>query len=90
MLLARVTRYCRFISLGTLHSMPLLAYSNHPAVMLDKSRDCEASTGWVCDFLADTRVRRLKGNVTIIKSCIWLIQFVTLLDTNILIVNIKV
>ena len=42
------------------------------------------------DFLTDTRVSRLKGNVTIIKKCIWLIQFVTVPDTNKLIVNIKV
>jgi len=42
------------------------------------------------NFLADTRVRRVKGNVTIIKKCIWLIQFVTEPNTNKLIVNIKV
>ena len=42
------------------------------------------------DFLADTLVSRLKGNVTIIKKCILLIQFVTVPDTNKLIVNIKV
>ena len=42
------------------------------------------------DFLADIRVRALKGKVTIIKRCIWLIQFVTVPDTNKLIVNIKV
>jgi len=40
-------------------------------------------------FLADTRVRMLKGNVTIIKGCNLLIQFVTVRDTNKLIVNIK-
>ena len=41
--------------------MPLLAYINQTAVMLDESRGCEASTGWVWELLADTRVRRLKG-----------------------------
>ena len=41
------------------------------------------------DFLADTRVRRVKGNVTIIKMCILLIKFVIVPDTNKLIVIIK-
>jgi len=41
------------------------------------------------DFLADARVRRLKGNVTTIKRCILLIQFVKVPDTNKLIVNFK-
>jgi len=33
----------------------LSAYINQPAVMLDKGSGREASTGWVGDFLADTR-----------------------------------
>jgi len=37
--------------------MPLSAYINQTAVMLNESRGREASTG----FLADTRVGRLKG-----------------------------
>jgi len=43
------------------------------------------------DFLADTRVRRVKGkgNVAIIKKCILLIQFLTVPETNKLTVNIK-
>jgi len=42
------------------------------------------------DFLADSGVSRLKGNVTIIKRCILFSQFVTVPGTNKLIVNIKV
>jgi len=41
-------------------------------------------------FLAESGVSRLKGNLTIIKRCILLIKFVTVPDTNRLIVNIKV
>jgi len=41
--------------------MPLSAYINQTAVMLDESRGREASTAGFGDFLADTRVRRLKG-----------------------------
>jgi len=42
------------------------------------------------DFLAGTRVRRLKGKCDDIKTCILLIKFVTVPDTNKLIVNSKV
>ena len=56
--------------------------------MLDENRGCEAQAEFG-DFLADTRVRGLKGNDTIIKTCILLIQFLTVPDTNKLIVNIK-
>ena len=45
-------------------------------------------TGWVSDFLADTGVSRLKGKRDGIKMCILLIQFLTVPDTNKLIVNI--
>ena len=58
--------------------------------MLDKGRGREASIGWVCDFLADSGVSRLKGKCDDIKTCILLIQFVTVPDTNTLIVNSKV
>jgi len=40
------------------------------------------------DFLAGIRVSRLKGSVTNIKSCILLVQFLTVPDTFNLIVNI--
>ena len=39
--------YSHPVSLGTVHSMPLSAYINLAAVMLDESRGREASTGWV-------------------------------------------
>jgi len=44
--------------------MPLSSYINQTAVMLDDSRGCEASTGWVWGLLSgqDTGVSRLKGN----------------------------
>ena len=42
------------------------------------------------DFLAGTGVSRLKGKRDDIKRCILLIQFLTVPDTNKLIVNIKV
>jgi len=41
--------------------MPLSACINQTAVMLEEIRGCEASTGWVWDFLVDTGVSRLKG-----------------------------
>ena len=40
------------------------------------------------DFLAGTRVRRLKEKRDDIKRCILLIKFLTVPDTNNLIVNI--
>jgi len=45
--------HCRFVSLGTVHSMPLSAYINQTAVMLDESRGREASTGWVWGLLSE-------------------------------------
>ena len=41
--------------------MPLSACVSHTAVTIDDSRGCEAGTGWIEDFLADTGVNRLKG-----------------------------
>jgi len=52
MLLARLQPYCRFVSLGTVHYVPLSAYINPTAVMLDEWRGCEASTGWVLGLLS--------------------------------------
>jgi len=42
------------------------------------------------DFLGDTRVSRLKGKCDYNKEVYWLIQFVTMPDTNRLIVNSRV
>jgi len=42
------------------------------------------------DFLAEARVRRLKGKCDDNKEVYWLIQFVTVPDTNRLTVNSKV
>jgi len=45
--LAWVTTILPLYFPGTVHSVPFSAYSNQSAVVLDKSRGCEASTGWV-------------------------------------------
>jgi hypothetical protein len=50
----------------------------------------EDSPGWVPrHFMADTREEVEREGVTITKRCILLIQFLTVRDTNNLIVNIK-
>jgi len=67
-------RYCHFISQGTVHSVPLSAYSNQSAVMLEESRGCEATTGWVWWLLSWRSCGQVEGkNVMTIKGCIgWL------------------
>ena len=50
--------------------MPLSACVSHTAVTIDDSRGCEAGTGWIEDFLADTGVNRLKGKREDINRCI--------------------
>ena len=47
LLLARVTTILPRYFPGTVHSMPLSVCISHTAVKLEKSRGCEASTGWV-------------------------------------------
>ena len=67
-------RYCRFISLGTVHSTPLSAYSNYPGVVLDGSKAAKlGQTG--LDFVADARVSRLKETGDDNNEVYWLIQF---------------
>ena len=58
----RLQLYCRFVSLGRVHSMPLSAYINQTAVMLDKSRGCEASTVWVWGLLCGHACEGVEGN----------------------------
>jgi len=60
--------------------------------MTDRIYGREASPNWVRgQFLADTRASKLKGKYgTIIKRCILLMKFLTLPDTNNLIVNIEI
>ena len=77
--------YCRVISLGTVHSMPLSACISQSLRRLEAVKLVQTGFG---DFLADSRVSRLKGSVTAIKRCNLLIQFLRVPDTNKLIVNI--
>jgi hypothetical protein len=56
--------------------------------MLDKSRGREANRLGL-DFVADARVSTLKGKCDDNKELYWLIQFVTVPDTNRLTVNSK-
>jgi len=53
--------YCRFVSLGTVHSVPLSAYINQTDVMLDESRGREASTGWVWGLLSGHACEQVEG-----------------------------
>jgi len=59
--------------------------------MLDQGYGLEASPRWVRrEFLADTRASQLKGKYGMItKKCILLTEFLTVPDTNNLIVNIE-
>jgi hypothetical protein len=60
--------------------------------MLDQGCGREANPSWVRrPFLADTRASKLKVNTTgkITNRCILLMKFVSLPDTNVLIVNIE-
>jgi len=52
--------YCRFDSLGTVHSMLLSAYISHTAVMLE-SRGREASTDWVWGLLSGHWCKQVEG-----------------------------
>jgi len=59
--------------------------------MIDQGCGCEAIPNCVRrEFLADTRTSKLKGKYgTIKKRCIFLMKFLTVPDTNNLIVNIE-
>ena len=85
----RLQPYYRSVSLGTVHSVPLSACINQTDVGLEEIRGCEASTDWVWWLLRRQLCERVEGEfVTIIKRCILFIKFVTVPDTNKLIVNI--
>jgi len=57
---------------------------------LEESIYREANTGWVWGHLNGHSCEQVKGSVTVIKRYILLIQFLTMPDTNNLIVNIEV
>jgi len=60
--LARVSRYRRFASLGMGHSIPLSVDSNQPAVRFDKAEAVKLAHAEREDFLAVASVSRLEWN----------------------------
>ena len=65
----------------------LCPYINQTAIMLIKVESIKLKQVGLNDFLANTRIRRLQGDVTIIKKY-FVIKFLTVSNTNKVTVNI--
>jgi hypothetical protein len=76
--------------IATVQSIPIRLTATRQLLCLIRVEATKLAKAGFGDFLADARVSRLKGKCDENKEVYWLIQLVTVLDTNILTVNSKV